>query len=65
VLDDETIGGYDVETVLHGAGLDHPSVWCRDLLGIFGRLLHLLGVDHRETVVRRQALAAPAGRAAV
>jgi hypothetical protein len=43
------------------AGLDRPSVWCRDLLGLFRRLLE---VDHCETQARRRApaeLAAGAG----
>jgi uncharacterized protein len=58
-------GGYVPHRYLHGAGLDHPSVWCRDLLGLFARLRRLLDVDQRETLVRRQALAGLAARAAV
>jgi hypothetical protein len=47
------------------AGLDRPSVWCRDLLGLFGQLRRLLEVDHRETQARRRALAELAAGAGV
>jgi uncharacterized protein len=50
-------GGYIPHRYLRGAGLDRPSVWCRDLLGLFGRLRRLLEVDHGETVSRRRTLA--------
>jgi uncharacterized protein len=50
-------GGYVPHRYLRGAGLDRPSAWCRDLLGLFGQLRRLLEVDHRETRSRRRALA--------
>jgi uncharacterized protein len=50
-------GGYVPHRYRRGAGLDRPSVWCRDLLGLFGRLRRLLEVDHGETVARRRTLA--------
>jgi uncharacterized protein len=56
-------GGYVPHRYRHGAGLDHPSAWCRDLLGLFGQLRRLLDVDHHETLVRRRALAALAAGA--
>jgi uncharacterized protein len=54
-------GGYVPHRHRRGAGMDRPSVWCRDLLGLFGRLRRLLEIDHRETATRRRTLAA-AGR---
>jgi uncharacterized protein len=57
-------GGYVPHRYLRGAGLDRPSVWCRDLLGLFGQLRRLLGVDHAETLMRRRALAELAAEAA-
>ncbi|MGI9098648.1 MAG: radical SAM protein [Solirubrobacteraceae bacterium] len=57
-------GGYVPHRYLRGAGLDRPSVWCRDLLGLFGQLRRLLAVDHRETLSRRRALAELAAAAA-
>jgi uncharacterized protein len=57
-------GGYVPHRYRRGAGLDRPSVWCRDLLGLFGRLRRLLDVDHRETLLRRRALAELAAEAA-
>jgi uncharacterized protein len=50
-------GGYVPHRYLRGAGLDRPSAWCRDLLGLFAALRRLLEVDHRETRSRRRALA--------
>jgi uncharacterized protein len=51
-------GGYVPHRYRRAAGLNHPSVWCRDLLGLFGQLRRLLDIDHDETHARRQALAA-------
>jgi uncharacterized protein len=51
-------GGYIPHRYLRGAGLDRPSAWCRDLLGLFGQLRRLLEVNHCETAARRRALAA-------
>ncbi len=51
-------GGYVPHRYKRGKGLDRPSVWCRDLLGLFGQLRRLLEVDHHETLARRRALAA-------
>ena len=56
-------GGYVPHRYGRTGGLNHPSVWCRDLLGLFGRLRRLLDVDHHETHARRQALAALAAGA--
>jgi uncharacterized protein len=50
-------GGYVPHRYLRGGGLDRPSVWCRDLLGLFGQLRRLLEVDDRETLARRRTLA--------
>jgi len=58
-------GGYVPHRYRRAGGLDRPSVWCRDLLGLFGQLRLLLDVDHRETHARREALAALAAGAAV
>jgi uncharacterized protein len=58
-------GGYVPHRYRRGAGLDRPSVWCRDLLGLFGQLRRLLEVDHRETQARRRALAELAAGAGV
>jgi uncharacterized protein len=57
-------GGYVPHRYLRGAGLDRPSVWCPDLLGLFGQLRRLLEVDHSETLVRRRTLAELAAGAA-
>jgi uncharacterized protein len=57
-------GGYLPHRYLRGAGLDRPSAWCRDLLGLFGQLRRLLEVDHDETLARRRALAELAAGAA-
>jgi uncharacterized protein len=58
-------GGYVPHRYRRGAGLDRPSVWCRDLLGLFGRLRRLLDVDHGETLARRRTLAELAADARV
>jgi uncharacterized protein len=50
-------GGYVPHRYMRGNGLDRPSVWCRDLLGLFTQLRHLLEVDHDETLARRRMLA--------
>jgi uncharacterized protein len=50
-------GGYVPHRYLRGAGLDRPSAWCRDLLGLFAHLRGLLDVDHHDTVARRRMLA--------
>jgi uncharacterized protein len=49
-------GGYVPHRYLRGAGLDRPSAWCRDLLGLFAQLRRLLEVDHGETLARRRTL---------
>ncbi len=65
-LEAETCGGgYVPHRYLRGAGLDRPSVWCRDLLGLFAQLRRLLEVDHRETRARRRTLAELAAGAAL
>ena len=46
-------------------GLDNRSVWCGDLLALFGRIRELLGVSPRETLLRREALMAVHAKDAV
>ncbi|MGH2942957.1 MAG: radical SAM protein [Solirubrobacteraceae bacterium] len=59
-------GGYVPHRYLRGAGLDRPSVWCRDLLGLFSHVRRLLQVEPSQTHERRRGLAelAAAGRRA-
>jgi len=38
-------------------GFDNRTVWCEDMLALFGRMRQLLGVSVRETTLRRQVLA--------
>jgi uncharacterized protein len=48
-------------------GFDNPSVWCADLLALFGHVRMRLGISHAETERRRGALSAlrsAAGQAA-
>jgi uncharacterized protein len=49
-------GGYLPHRHSAVTGFDNPSVWCLDLLALFGRLRELLGVRVEETALRRQAL---------
>jgi uncharacterized protein len=58
-------GGYVPHRYLRGAGVDRPSVWCRDLLGLFAQLRRLLEVDHAQTRARRRMLRELAAGAAL
>lgn len=53
---DTCAGGYLPHRYSTTRGFDNPSVWCADLLKIFGHIRHRLGVTIQETYVRRQAL---------
>ena len=56
-------GGHLANRYSSARGLDNRSVWCGDLLALFGRIRELLGVGSQETLLRRQALrACAAGR---
>lgn len=49
-------GGHLADRYSAARGLDNRSVWCDDLLALFGRVRELLDVSPRETLLRRQAL---------
>jgi uncharacterized protein len=49
-------GGHLADRFSHTRGFDNPSVWCDDLLLLFGRVRELLGVSPKETVLRRRVL---------
>lgn len=49
-------GGHLANRFSQARGFDNPSVWCQDLLRLFGRLRELLNVTPQETLLRRQAL---------
>ncbi len=50
-------GGYLPHRFSRDRGFDNPSVWCADLLMIFGHMRHRLDVSHQETALRRRVLA--------
>jgi uncharacterized protein len=50
-------GGYIPHRFSKSRAFDNASVWCADLLALFGRMRLLLGVSHEETVRRRLGLA--------
>jgi uncharacterized protein len=50
-------GGHLADRYSSARGLDNRSVWCDDLLLLFGRVRELLGVTPRETYLRRKVLA--------
>lgn len=52
-------GGYLPHRYSRVRQFDNPSVWCADLLKLFGHIRARLGVTVEETAVRRAALAAP------
>lgn len=59
-------GGYLPHRHSVRRGFDNPTVWCSDVLRLFGRLRELLEVTPRETLRRRRVIAravheAPAG----
>jgi uncharacterized protein len=49
-------GGHLADRYSLARDFDNPSVWCDDLLALFGRVRELLGVSSRETLLRREAL---------
>ena len=49
-------GGYLPHRYSSARGFDNPSVWCADLLALFGRIRNRWGVSVAETALRRQAL---------
>ena len=49
-------GGYLPHRYSLERQFDNRSVWCADLLAIFGRLRELLDVSARETELRRRLL---------
>jgi uncharacterized protein len=49
-------GGHLADRFSHARGFDNPSVWCQDLLLLFGHLRELLRVPTEETVLRRHVL---------
>jgi len=50
-------GGYLPHRYSSERGFDNPSAWCADLLKLFNHVRARLEVSHRETAIRRQALA--------
>jgi uncharacterized protein len=53
---DTCAGGYLPHRYSAANGFDNPSVWCADLLKLFGHIRSRLGVTVEETYARRQAL---------
>lgn len=51
-------GGHLADRYSSARGVDNRSIWCDDLLALFGRVRELLGVSPRETLLRREALRA-------
>lgn len=49
-------GGYLPHRWSSRSGFDNPSVWCADLLRLFGHVRRRLDVDVEETALRRRAL---------
>ena len=64
---DTCAGGYLPHRYSHSNGFDNPSVWCADLLKIFGHLRERLAVSAEDTAARRRklelAVTAPAATA--
>jgi uncharacterized protein len=58
-------GGYLPHRHSAARGFDNSSVWCQDLLALFGRLREYLDVSHEETLERRAALHVAGGSSAV
>ena len=50
-------GGYLPHRYSRARGFDNPTVWCADMLRLFGRLRELLKVPVEETTLRRRILA--------
>ena len=53
---DTCAGGYLPHRFSVERGFDNPSVWCNDILLLFGELRRLTGVTADETVMRRAVL---------
>lgn len=49
-------GGHLADRFSRARGFDNRSVWCEDLLLLFGHLRRLMGVTPQETRLRQQAL---------
>lgn len=49
-------GGYLPHRYARGTGFSEPSVWCADILKLFGHIRQVTGFDLRETNLRREAL---------
>ena len=49
-------GGYLPHRYSRDRGFDNPSVWCADLLRLFGHIRGRMAVDPAETAMRRQVL---------
>jgi uncharacterized protein len=50
-------GGYLPNRYSMASGFDNPTIWCQDILRLFGRLRQLLNVTVHETAQRRKGLA--------
>jgi uncharacterized protein len=53
---DTCAGGYLPHRYSALNGFDNPSVWCADLLALFGHVRRRLGVPFEETALRRRVL---------
>ena len=54
-------GGYLAHRYSQATAFDNPSVWCRDILALFGRFRELLEVTAGETALRRRVLVEMSG----
>lgn len=50
-------GGYLPHRYSRTRGFDNPTIWCEDMLRLFGRLRELLQVSVEETALRRKVVA--------
>jgi uncharacterized protein len=50
-------GGWLPHRYSRAGGFDNPTIWCEDMLRLFGRLRELLHVPVEETALRRRLLA--------
>jgi uncharacterized protein len=49
-------GGHAPNRYSRERGFDNPSVWCADLLALFGHVRERMGISHEETIMRRMRL---------